>query len=543
MGSEKVSKGMKINLFLKKTSKKSLAIDFGQAAIKMLLLESLGSSWKVLAYGIKNISQTESLKDEAIGFIQGFLKTNAVSEKEVCLVISEPDSFFIKNLTLPQMPKEELVSAIHLQIKSELPFASQESIFDFQVIREYADEERGKKIDLICVFARASTLDKYLSIAKDSGLMPVRVSCSPFDYAVFLRIIKSKAPITAILDVGFQNAHIALYKDSLLFFVRELRFSTAKLLESLQDTLVTEKGRITISPEQAKEILHDTGIPFGGSEQGPGLLSNQQLISLMRPTLETLVRELGRSFDYVISNLNLGAPSILYLAGGGSKLKNLAAFLSKELGFEVASLDIPSYFDVSKVDEKSFVDDQNQIIGVLGAALLGTINLLPQAMKAQRFESFQRRFLRNAGVIFVGILLLFFLMFQFQSASYSQRIKIAKVQVSAMDEINKLKRTIGSRESLQADIQKNKVPVSGLLKALSVAIASNVFLDEMSFDQKDHILILRGIVLAGEESSQSALVDFIKKIRGLRFFTETSLVASKQSATGQQFEIKCTVVH
>ena len=520
-----------------------MAIDFGQAAIKMILLESLGQNWKVLAYGIKNISQTESLRNEAIEFIKEFLKNNSVLEKEVCLAISEPDSFFIKNLTLPQMPKEELVSAIHLQIKTELPFTLEESIFDFQVIREYADEEHGKKIDLICVFVKASALDKYLSIAKDSGLMPVRISCGPFDYAVILERLPSKASVTAILDVGFQKAHIALYKGASLVFVRELRFSTAKLLESLQETLVTEKGKITISPEQAEGILHDIGIPLDESRTEPSPLSALHLISLMRPTLENLVKELGRSFDYGISTLGFGALGILYIVGGGSKLKNLPAYLQKELGFKVTALGIPSCFNISNIVGERFMEDQGQIIGVLGAALPGTINLLPHGMKAQRFESFQRRILRNAGVVFGMILLLFFLGLQFQAASYSQKLKLAQLQVSAANEINKLKQTIGFRESFQTDIQKNKVPVSGLLKALSIVIPSDVFLDEMSFNQKDHILILKGIILAGKESSQSALVDFIKKIRGLKFFTETSLVASKQSTTGQQFEIRCTVVH
>ena len=74
----------------------------------------------------------------------------------------------------------------------------------------------------------------------------------------------------------------------------------------------------------------------------------------MRPVLERLVSEIGRSLDYYRSQFNVERVDRVLLTGGGAKLKNIAPFLSNELHLPVEDFNplkkIP--FDAKKMDSR-----------------------------------------------------------------------------------------------------------------------------------------------------------------------------------------------
>ena len=64
-----------------------------------------------------------------------------------------------------------------------------------------------------------------------------------------------------------------------------------------------------------------------------GILTGEQISSMLRPNLERLLMELNRTFSYYASNFKSPLTNIegLYLTGGSSRLKNLKEFLQHNL--------------------------------------------------------------------------------------------------------------------------------------------------------------------------------------------------------------------
>jgi hypothetical protein len=268
-----------------------------------------------------------------------------------------------------------------------------------------------------------------------------------------------------------------------------------------------------------------------------------QLISLMRPLLEGLVRELKRSFDYFASNFKEDSPGVLYLAGGGTQIKNIDWYLHRELSLEVASLPLPPCVSVATVEASQLNRDQEQLISAAGAALGGCrgINLLPAELKSQKIEIIQRIALKDIAIVAAAVFLLLLSFQGFRGYSYKKRLVIARQHLQALGKIKELKQGIDVREALVVRTQKERIPADGALKLVSAIIESNMVLNDLMLDQDSNTLVLKGVIFTGEGQGKTALTDFIKKIKTYPFFKEASLVAYRNTDTGEQFEIKCVL--
>ena len=236
-------------------------------------------------------------------------------------------------------------------------------------------------------------------------------------------------------------------------------------------------------------------------------------------------------------------PTLLYLGGSCANLKNLDGSLNKELKITVVGLALPACIEAPSLKNEN--EDLNKIMNALGAALTDTqsINLLPQEVKAEKTKHTQKTYLKlasaTAGVIF--LLLLF--MTGFQIRDYNNKIKEARLKLQAMSEISTLQQKIHLRENLIEKIQQKRTPTDGILKMISVLTPQEIILDELSLDQSNHALTLKGIVSASEDVSGPVLTNFMGQLGKSAYFTETTLVSSQQVGAVQRFEIKCNLAY
>jgi type IV pilus assembly protein PilM len=536
---------MKLAKILRKSTTRFLSIDFSPAFVKIAYIESSGGGFTLLAYDLKKALSAEEERPQVVEFINNFLKANSISEKEVSLTISGPDSILIKQLSLPVVPKEEILQAIKWQLKTEAPFDLENAVFDWQVVREYTDEEGARKSEIMCIFAKLEVINKYLSIISECNLAPLRISSSPFNYANILSRLPDNPPIAAVLDIGYKESTLCIYKNHKLNFIRKLAFSSEKLTQSLVGTLTSDKGDITVTYEKAEEIKKAFGIPQDETVLLRDDIRAIHIISLMRPLLEGLVRELRRSFDYFSSNFKEEEPSLIYMSGGGANLKNLDWYLNKELNIKVSPLPFPDCINVQLIEKGRLNNDQNQIMSALGVALADSadINLLPQEVRTQKIEFVERVSLRVVGITLGAIFLFLLFMVQLQIRDYKKRLKTAQVHLQNLGQLKLLKEKVDLRENLVSKIQKNKVPAEGLLKLISVIVPGNIILDELILDEASHTLSLKGVVSVTGDTAESVLSNFMKEIEASSFFKEANLVASKDTAGVHEFQIQCDLAY
>lgn len=527
--------------FLNRRPGKFLAIDFSQAITEIVYVESLPGGLKLLAYDTQRILPAEETNEEVtVHFINEFIRKNSVEEKIAMVSISDVDSVVIKFLAMPFIPDKEIRSAAKWKLRDDVPFDVEQSAIDWQVVGDYVDEEGTRNKGIIFMVARKELIERYLSILHQCKLDSWSISGSSFNYAHLLPYFPNNPKVSAVLAVDYKGSTLSIYSNNKLHFVRRLPISWEKLTQSLTEVIVSGEGKIELSYDEAENIKNTFGIPEDEKQIVQDKVPATHILSLLRPLLEALVRDLKFSFQYFASNFNSEAPASLYLTGGGSNLKNLDKYLSKALALPVSYLSLPACVDVHIFNrEKTDEHDQKKIMNALGAAFSdpGGINLLPPEIKAKRAEHIQRAALRLSGMTGAAVFFLLLLSAQFQANDYKNRVKNAQVHLKTIEEINVLRSKIQLREDLVEKIQGKTVPVAGVLKVLSVLVPPEIVLDELSLDQGKHDLTLKGTISAVENIAEGILINFMQQLELSPFFDEVSLVSSQRTETVQKFEI------
>jgi len=121
-----------------------------------------------------------------------------------------------------------------------------------------------------------------------------------------------------------------------LQFNREVTPAGADITKAIVEGIGSagEPGRLY---EQAENIKREIGITSESSREGitDKSTSLSKISFLVRPVLERLAAEIGRSLDYYRSQFNEERIDRILLTGGGANLKNIVSYLANELRLAV----------------------------------------------------------------------------------------------------------------------------------------------------------------------------------------------------------------
>ncbi len=90
---------------------------------------------------------------------------------------------FMRSITFPRVPRENLEDALRLQAGEHLPIPLEQLVMDFAVLDEITGEEGEELYELLLVAVRRDQLQRTLDALQHSGLRPVVVDASPLALA------------------------------------------------------------------------------------------------------------------------------------------------------------------------------------------------------------------------------------------------------------------------------------------------------------------------------------------------------------------------
>jgi len=340
-----------------------IGLDIGSHSIKLVGLKMTSKGPFLTCMGMKEIPPNSDKEDvntfsEAL---KNLLKEVGLKTKKVSLTVSGSGIHF-KRISVPSLPKAELKEAVRWEIKDHLPFPVETAQIDFHILNEYV-EDNVKKLDLITVACPKHLVDRTLSIAERAGLQPIHLDVAPFalwnTLSAWDRIKKEET--VALIDMGAEKTGIYIFKDGILQFSREVTPAGADITKAMVEGIGSagEPGRLY---EQAENIKREIGIP---SESYQEVLRQAQdalqqtkdttfskISFLVRPVLERLAAEIGRSLDYYRSQFNEERIDRVLLTGGGANLKNIVSYLANELRLPVEHFNPLKkiLFDSKKID-------------------------------------------------------------------------------------------------------------------------------------------------------------------------------------------------
>jgi type IV pilus assembly protein PilM len=129
-----------------------------------------------------------------------------------------------------------------------------------------------------------------------------------------------------VLDVGDRNTTLCLYSERDPYFVRNLMISGSDFSRDIQRELVLPSG--DVERYKRGEII----IPEGAE-------GSRDVIDIIRPSLDALIKEVRRSLTYYENQTKTRGFSQIVLTGGSAQMEGFAQYLGDHLGLPVRIFD------------------------------------------------------------------------------------------------------------------------------------------------------------------------------------------------------------
>ena len=509
----------------------AVSIDFGRVYLKIMLL----SRCRPTACSAAKITVSDPVAAE--NFIKEFLSARATGCKRAYLTLPDNEGVIVRHLEIPVVPAAKITGVAEWQLKDDLPGGSELYNIGWELNGEFTGRDGEKKYRLAALCAPKERIGAYLDILSVCGLRTEGISYAAFNYGRLLRQRPAgPASVDAVLDVGDEDSFICIYKGGRLAFLRRLPFSSQKLAASLTTSFVAGSRKVEYSLSQALNINEAFGIVMDEGIQVDGDVRGSHIISLMRPALENLLRDIKSSFSYFCSSSGETSAQRLILAGGGADIKNLGVYLSRELGIESAVFSQPPFCALPLSGAKP-----GQFFSAAGAAIpdSSSADLLPGQLKKQLRVMKECR-LAYAGTAFLLVILavLFFYdrnkvsVYRREAAEYAARLQ-------SLDGIRAVKSVIEAGNILIKNMRADNVPPEAVLKAVSFAAGGNIYLEELSLGSEKQEVILKGTVNAPAQDAQRSLAELADALKATGMFPDISLKYSSRGQESSGFEITC----
>ena len=361
-----------------------IGLDIGSHSIKLVGLKKTSKGPFLTCFGMKKIPQ--GIDREDISSISILLKDlfeeTGLKTKKVRLTVSG-SGIHIRRMTMPSIPKKELMQTLPWEMKEHLPFPVETARIQYHILGEFVEDE-AKKLDLLAVACPNNLIDRTLSIANGAWLQVTHLDVNAFAlWNMLFAMDRLKiGETTALIDLGSEKMSLYLFKDEILQFSREMTPAGADLTRAITDGIPFERD-LGFLYEKAERIKEEVGILSGAQE---GRVAGEKLdfskISfLMRPVLERWVAEIGRSLDYYRNQFYGERIDRILLTGGGAHLKNVASYLESELRIPIQPFnplkEMP--FDAKTIDVGGLDQMGSMFTSAAGVALSEPkqIELLP----------------------------------------------------------------------------------------------------------------------------------------------------------------------
>lgn len=224
-------------------------------------------------------------------------------------------------LEFPFHDARKVSAVIGYELEGQIPYELDEVVFQHQLAD--APDGGGRALVALAPVARTARL---LALLEECGVDPQTLTVAPLAYG-YLGLAEGTDPAPyAVLDLGHERTNLAVLRGSATVLARTLSRGSAQITRALA-------ALYQVSEERAAEIKHAYA-----QVTGPGAASipSDQLpiCEVVEAELQPLVRAVRQSLLGIRQREDL-APRRLILCGGGSAIRGLPEWLSRELELPV----------------------------------------------------------------------------------------------------------------------------------------------------------------------------------------------------------------
>jgi len=347
-------------------SRSAIGLDLGSHTLKAVEMTPVGrGSFKVTRLGVAPtpagaVADGVAASAEPLAVaVRNLLSTAGIRGSRVVTALGG-EAVIVRELKLPQMPEAELEQAVAYEAERYLPYGVREVSRDFQVLGKAPEEGQ---IEILLVAARKEVVNRQLAVLQMTGLSAGILDVAPFS---MLRAVGrgDGAGTVVYVDLGAESSDIIIMEGDRLRLARNISTGGNALTKAIAEGLTLEMGAAqTLKEERAQLMLEG---------QQPSDTTVAHIHEAILPVVNSIFTEVRRSLDYYQTRSRGQTITKVVLSGGTAKLRNLAPFLSEELGLPV---ELANPFATLKTDaavRKEYLSDLAPIMAVaVGLALRG----------------------------------------------------------------------------------------------------------------------------------------------------------------------------
>ncbi len=337
-------------------SNRILGLDIGSSEVKAVELQAAGGD----GYSITGFASSKVKSPDEVKFaIKEVYRAGGFKTKRVVTSVSGR-SVIVRYVTMLQMGREDLQSAIRYEADKYIPFEVEEVVLDCQILEENVGKGEGDQPEMkvLLVAVKRSLIEEHVALLKDCGLQPAVIDVDAFALgnAFELRTLQTRREkeyedkVIALIDIGGNKTNINIMKGKTSCFTREVYLAGNDFTEAIARRLGVEEA-------EAENLKTDPRDRVGEVEE------------CILPTLDDLGNEIQLSFDYFENQFDKEVEEV-YISGGSAKLPGLARTFEGNFDKPIVFWDPLENLDVraDRVDEKSLRSRAGQLAVSIGLA-------------------------------------------------------------------------------------------------------------------------------------------------------------------------------
>src|SRR5262245_30403521 len=327
-------------MMLKRGKTSMVGVDIGSSSVKAVELQGKGTDLQLLNLGFETL-QADSVVDGQImelnavsNAISSIFNEHKIKTTRVAAGVNG-HSVIVKNIVLPQMTEDELQESFAWHAEEHIPFDISDVNLDYHVMNR-AD-------DAIHVLLAACKRDKVANLKQAiqlAGKQPAAIDVDAFALQNCYELNYAPRPgeIVALLNIGASTTNINILNGSRSVFTRDASFGGNQYTSLLQKEL-------GLSFEQAEQVKRGMPLPAGSD--------NVETAPILETVSDILALEIQKTMDFYRATVEDGDSAVqkILVSGGGSKLRGLMEFLSRQFDVPVEIFDP---FRKIKVDARGF---------------------------------------------------------------------------------------------------------------------------------------------------------------------------------------------
>jgi Tfp pilus assembly PilM family ATPase len=487
----------------------------------------------------------------------------------------------VRQIRIPKVAKKELFNAIFWTAKKEMVFDEQESLFDFEVQGEVIQDGIAKT-RIMAYTAPKGAVKELRDLFSQSGLRLTGLTTTTFAVQNLFRtrwVPTPKSSVYANLYLSDAYSRIAIFSQGNLILTREIKTGVDSLIIPLVESFGEAKGKpssgtaeqaegagslealeqkldtLELNWERAKAMICsvEKGEASACQEGTVAQLDQEELVEVVRPALERLVRQVERTFEY-FSRLGEGeSVERIYISGAVNICPGIIKYIGQSMSIGTGIMDPlnPANPFSTSVMTPACLSDRIPYTSTLGLALSDnsrTPNLL-FTFKDKEEQAAVARINRSIFWVFLSVVLILMGVFVWQE--YCSRQKKAELSrltqelaqyVPAMDQ-NSIMRLAGQVKNQQSILKEKANEYVGIavLSELSALTPPNIRLIGISADlgwkaeppAKDtgpgqsksvsKSLVIDGIVQGDSQTFEASLARFLMKLESSPLFTNPAI--------------------